>query len=267
MLKTNNSYIIILIFAFLSINLVSVKSEVNLDEGSRYFYSVLCTDICGFDIWDNSKLPANLYIEIKENKSNQITIFTSFNLTISVNNSIDTNSNRFTFTEHFDAKTRENLEQQGRYSWQWINEFDNYINVSVPAIFLVHSPASYINNTYLLLRAPELEDLDVSNEIIQTQKYEGNWEYNFTQEAHSIRVISQLVIYFDLVTGLIVQMELEMSEVRSSLDHKIPIIDPIGSFKMVRTISSSSNMNIILLSPLFAVPILVWGRKRINSTR
>ncbi len=262
MVKSNNSYIIVLIFVFLSINLVSVKSEAHLDEGSRYFYSVLCTDICGFDIWDNSKLPANLFIEIKEHKPNQITIFTSFNLTISINNSIDTDSNHFNFTEHFDAKTRENLVNQGRYSWQWINEFDNYINVSVPAIFLVHAPASYMNNTYLLRRAPEFEDLYVSNEIVQTQKYEGNWEYNFTKESPSIRVISQLIIYFDLATGFLVRMELDMSEIRYSSDHKIPIVDPIGSFKMVRTISYSNNMNIILLSPLFAVPISALVKKK-----
>jgi hypothetical protein len=252
----------IFFLVFLSIDFVSANSEIFLDEGSRYLYTVVCTDICGFDIWDNSKLPANLYIEIKEHNSNKVTILTSFNLTIEINDSINTDSNHFTFTEYYNPITRENLEQEGRYSWQWINDFDNYINVSVPAIFLVHTPASYMNNTYLIRIASEFEDLEVSNKIIRTQKYEGRWEYNFTKESPSKKIISQLIIYFDIATGFLVRMELEMSEIGPSSDHKTTIVDPIGSFKMIRMVPDSKKIDIMLFSPLLTIPILIGRKKR-----
>ncbi len=162
---TGNWYLILILLIF--ITSVSSISQGNVDltltEGSRFDYAVLCTDYCGSKVWDATNLDADLYfyIESIDESNDLLSVYTRYNSTPALEKPDSLDYGIFTLNESYRFSSRESITEDGKYLWQW-SRLEPSFRISIPSFFIAHAHAEFKNNSFLLNRVSELEEIELS---------------------------------------------------------------------------------------------------------
>ncbi len=173
---------------------ITIPTNANLEEGSKFHYAVVCTDFCGSKIWDGTYLDANLCIEITLSSEEYFSTFIQYNSTPIITRNYTEDYGIFNLSQTFLTQNRKEIHS-GLYTWQYINDFNlTTQNISIPYFFLAHAPMEYNNNSHLMHLISGTETIRLSEPVtIKTHKYSGAWKYQYFESGSSITVVSDVV--------------------------------------------------------------------------
>ncbi|MHA1329770.1 MAG: hypothetical protein ACTSR2_01715 [Candidatus Hodarchaeales archaeon] len=247
--------VIAVLMAF-TINITN-NQALELVDGKKYYYAVVCTDYCGSKTWDATYLDADIFIEYQGSNNDIISFYSHYNSTTLINRSYSNDYGVFNLTEHYTIYSRKN-NRTGSPAWQWIGDsFPNEINVTIPYFFLAHAPQAFTTNIHNLVKIEQKYLIKLSNgRTVTTYEYSGEWKYEYRESNLTITVISDLKAFYDVESGLIIRMNLEMNAYheQDELFLKEPVIDAVGSFKMTYVEPRSAYQSIF---PTVVIPSLI----------
>ncbi|MHA1972087.1 MAG: hypothetical protein ACTSW1_03770 [Candidatus Hodarchaeales archaeon] len=245
--------ILILSIAFTT-NIMNIQA-LKLIDGKTYYYAFVCTDYCGLKTWDATYLDADIFIEYQGRENNIISFYTYYNSTTLINRSYSNDYGVFNITEHYFSESRKN-NKTGTLAWQWVGtSFPGNIEVTIPYFFLAHD----------LVKQESEYPIELSDgKTITTFEYTGDWKYEYEESNSTITVVSNIKTFYDVESGLIIRIDLEMVAYHESdeLGSKVPIVDSVGSLKMTYVEQASSYKTTYPIITITSLLIVILSRKR-----
>ncbi|MHA2156442.1 MAG: hypothetical protein ACXABU_13935 [Candidatus Hodarchaeales archaeon] len=230
---------IFFLLIILGINLTTIiqsRPTLSFAQGSRYEYAVLCTDYCGSKTWDATNLDANLFFYIRsiDEINDEISVYTRYNSTPTIEKPDDPDYGIFSLNESYSYSSRESKTEFGKCLWQW-SFLETEFNVSIPYFFLAHAHSAFENNTFLLQKSTEQEEIAIdSQNTFQAISYHGVWNNRYNISNLMVTDEATLASTYDSESGILLRMEVEMISPQESIG---PIsqeinVDAVGSFKI-----------------------------------
>ncbi|WP_455465102.1 hypothetical protein [Candidatus Hodarchaeum mangrovi] len=261
-------YLFFSILAITSFAIIIPTNTISLNEGEKFSYAIVCTDFCGSKTWDATYLDADLIITYLGHNEDIIVFHTSYNSSTLLERNYTQDYGNFSLTETYQRTTRKN-QNTGLFAWQWINDPKlSVLNVSIPPFFLAHAPPEFQSNIFQLKLFEDQVLIEISGDhSIETVEYQGQWIYVDFESDYVIEVISDLNAYYDIESGVIIRMDLEMMSIQKFTGEipKETIIDAVGSFKMILVLAKSkyvTNLNLLLV--LIPLIFLLSIRRKIK---
>ena len=108
-----------------------------------------------------------------------------------------------------------------------------------------------------------MEVLEISDMQINTYKYTGRWKYSYTESGYLITVISDAVAYYEINSGIITRLAIEMFAVNDldTFTKDESVVEAVGSFKMTLVLSDSYNNIIEVFFPFIAILTIIKTKR------